>query len=902
MMVGRARECSRLEELLAEARSGDSRALVIRGDAGVGKSALLTYASQHAQGMTLLRVNGSEAESELAFAGLFGLLRPILDKIPELPEPQANALSAAFGLALSDAPDRFLVSAAALSLLAVAAEETPLLALIDDAHWLDQPSAEAIVFAARRLHADAVALLFAASEWEGRAFAAPDIPDLGLAGVDAESAQLILQQSAPDLAPGVRTRLLADAAGNPLALSELPHALSEDERGGRDALPEQLPLTPRLSNLFERRIQLVPPAGRTALLVCAVDGTENAGVVLRALSKLGLGPDSLAPAERAGLIRTSDSTIVFRHPLARAAATAVAPLSDRQQAHLALAAALDGEEHLDRRVWHQAMAAFSGDEEVANALEASGQRARERAGYASAASAFQRAAELTRERTRLASRLAAAADAAWNAGQVGRSHALIERALRFADDDLKRQLLHLRGSIETAEGRFRDGATTLLAAAGEKGDDSTTLAILADLGEPAILSGFPDEFVIAAGTRAQVLPTATPHDAFNRSVLLWRMKRFERKFEESIPFYEEVIQNAAKLADDPRVQRETGLLASMTVGPGAGVPQLSRAVELARRQGRVGLLPTLLAEQGLELASASEFDRAYAVASEGLQLALDTQQSPAWHLVALTRVEAVRGDAASARDHANEALVRGGDNYVVAAAVGAALGLLELGLGHPKAAVELMLRASPGDRLAIAWTAAIPDLIEAIVRAGHPTLETTETLLLRLRRVKTTSPILASPLARSEALLATRPQEEAFVEALELANALSPFERARTELLYGEWLRRQRRRKDARTHLRAAAAEFRRLGTFPWQDRADAELRATGETARKRESSTIRDLTPQELQIAQLAAEGQSNPEIAAQLYLSPRTIEYHLGKVFTKLGVSGRTELIRYGGLHEAG
>lgn len=867
---------------------------MIRGDAGIGKTALLEFAAQNAAGMTVLKIAGTAAEADLPFAALLGVVRPILDTLEQLVEPQRRALAGALGLAEAQSPDRFLISAAALSLLAAAAEENPILCLIDDAQWLDQPSAEALVFASRRLRADAVAVLFAASEWEGRRFDASGVPELMLAGVDGESAEKILGQAAQELAPSVRARLVADAGGNPLALRELPSTLSDDELSGRVELPEQLPLTPRLRRVFDRRIRRLPDNTCEALLVCALEGVGDASVVLRACADLGLSAEALAPAETLRLVRTGGGRIAFAHPLVRAAIVEASALAQRQRVHSALADSLSADEHVDRRVWHQAMATLTGDEEVASALEASARRAQERAGYASAASAFQRAAELTRDESRLPSRLASAADAAWSAGQIERAYALIERALHFASGDTQSHLLHLRGTIELAQGRHADAVSTLLAAARESGDPSTTLAILVDVGEPALKSGFPDEFAIQAGKQAAALPAVTSRDAFNRSVLLWRQRRFERKFDESWPFYEEALRHAANLADDPEVHYQAGEVTMMTCGPGAGLSFFSQAVELARRQGRIGLLPTYLAMQSFEMCSNSEFERAYASAGEGLRLALDTRQSPTLHLIGLARVEAVWGDANAARAHLEEAQGHEADNYLLVATIGCVLGLLELGLGSADAAADVMLRASPGDRLSVMWTAAVPDLVEAIVRTRHPAATDIGPQLARLRRPARTSRAFGSLLARCEALLGLRPPGQAFVDALELADVLSPFERARTELLYGEWLRRERRRKESRPHLRAAVDEFRRLGARPWQDRAEAELRASGETARKREPSTIRDLTPQELQIAQLAAEGHSNPEIAAQLYLSPRTIEYHLRKVFSKLGIASRSELIR--------
>jgi predicted ATPase len=461
-LLGRDRECAVIDALLEDARGGASGALVVRGEAGIGKSALLDYAMGQAASMTVLSTSGIEAESDLAFAGLHGLLRPVLEHLGELPEPQSRALAGALGLAPSPNPDRLLISAAVLALLAAAAEDRPILCVVDDAQWVDRPSADALIFTARRLRAERAAILTAARDGEMRRFEAGGLPELTLAGLDQRSAAGLLAARGHALAPAVRERLLAEAAGNPLALLELPAGLSQPQLEGRSPLPDAVPLTPRLETVFRQRIGGLPGASQTALLIAAADNTGDVPAVLRAMAGLRLRADVLDPAERAGLIHTAGGTIGFRHPLVRSAVYQGATLSQRQHVHAALADALTGEEHADRRVWHQAMATLTGDEEVAAALEASARRAQLRAAHASAATAFLRAAELSTDEPRRIGRIAAAAHAAWDAGQPDRAREAIGVVLPAAGGELRARLLHLSGVIEARAGSLREAHSILL--------------------------------------------------------------------------------------------------------------------------------------------------------------------------------------------------------------------------------------------------------------------------------------------------------------------------------------------------------------------------------------------------------------------------------------------------------
>jgi DNA-binding CsgD family transcriptional regulator/tetratricopeptide (TPR) repeat protein len=900
-LVGRERECAQIEQLLQAACQGQSGSLVIRGEPGIGKSSLLGFAAASAGPMLVLSASGVSTESGLPFAGLLGVLRPVLPLLDRVPETQAAALSAALGLAPPSEPDRFLISAACLSLLAAAAEDRPVLCLIDDAQWLDRPSVDALVFVARRLHADSVALLFAARDGDARGFDASGLPELRLGGLDDQASSSLLERRTRGAPDAVRARLLAEAAGNPLALVELPAALTDKQLSAKDPLPEAIPLTPRLQAVFRERAHELPVEGQMMLLLCAAEGHGDAATILRAAAELGLTADALDPAERSGLIRAGAGRISFRHPLVRSAVYEAAPLSQRQRAHAALATALTADDELDRRVWHQAMAAVTGDEDVAGALERAARRAQRRAAHASAASAFQRAAELSRDGSRVGPRLAFAAQAAWDAGQPDRALELIIRSLRLADDGPHARLLHLRGVIEARCGNLRDAAETLREAAQLSADPSLTLEILHEAAEAAASTG-DRQAVAELGARAAELPVVSARDTFSQAVLTGFAVLYAGDYQAARNVFDRALELAGELEDDPRTQIWAAIAASTGIRLGYGLPFTTKAVTLTRSQGRLSLLPIALEQHALELLWNARMQAAYAAAEEGYRLTLDMGQGWGWHLAVMAHVEAIWGREADARTHAERVLTlaHGSGQTFLATHVRATLGLLDLTLGRPEDAVDALLELTTADREdldPLIAARAVPDAVEAVVRAGRPR-ELADAPLERLRVWVDHAPsdTRRAALARCEALVERRPPAEAFAEAMSLIESFNPLERARTELLYGEWLRRERRPTDARAHLRAAAELFHSIGAAPWEDRAQAELRATGQTARKREPSTLDQLTPQERQISQLVAEGMTNREIAAQLFLSPHTIEYHLRKVFVKLGITSRTELIRQG------
>jgi DNA-binding CsgD family transcriptional regulator len=901
-LVGRERECVAVDDLLEASARGESSSLVLRGEAGTGKTALLAYAGERGAGRTVLRTTGVEVESDLAFAGLYGLLRPIVDKLDELPETQAAALSGALGLGPSLGSDRLLVSAAALSLLAAAADDGALLCLVDDAQFLDVASGEALVFSARRLAAEPVAMLFAVREGTARAFEAPGVPELVVQGLGADEAAQLLEVSAPEATDPVREWLLAEASGNPLALLELPRGLSAAQLEGRAGLPETTPLSSRLRSAFVQRIDRLPAGTRTALLIAAVDDSGDVAGVVSAAGESGLAGDALDPAERVGLIRVVDGGIVFRHPLVRSALLESATESERRSAHAALAAALSGDEHLERRAWHKALATLSTDEEVAAALEASARRYQARAGHASAATAFARAAELSADEDGRTGRLAAAAEAAWAAGQPERAGELIARALPLTTGQARAELLHLRGVIEARTGDVRGAVTVLLEALGASEDHSQKLELLAEAANAAAYSGDYEQ-AAAIGARAGAIEPRGETDRFRVAALSGVAAEFVGDHERAAPLLDEAIGRAEQL-EDPVALIWAGHMAYMRGTLGDALPYATRAVTIARERALLSILPVALSQQATGLTGQGRFKLACASAEEGIRLARDFghQWGLSWNLSNLATLDALRGDEASARAHADEAMelaAIGGGTSMVTGFAEWSLGLLELTLGRASEATDRLLLVSAAERpesnpLIGLWS--IPDQIEAAARA-----ERLDEIPDRLESY--TEWVLASPsparlslLARCRALAGGGGERGHFETALAPDTALPPFELARTELLYGEWLRRKRKRREARPHLRRAADLFRQVGAPPWEERAESELRATGETARRRDPSTLDDLTPQELQIAGLVAAGMTNRQVAEQLYLSPRTIDYHLRKVFSKLGVASRTELVQMG------
>jgi DNA-binding CsgD family transcriptional regulator/tetratricopeptide (TPR) repeat protein len=864
----------------------------------MGKTALLAYAVEQASDMTVLTVTGVEGESDLAFGGLHSLLSPVVDALDAVPGAQRQALAAALGFAGGEGRDRLLVSAGVLSLLAAAAEPKPILCLVDDAQWLDVPSANALSFTARRLVAEDVVILFGARDGELRRFEAAGLEELEVGGLERDVAAVLLDQVAREAAPSVRGRLLDEAAGNPLALLELPAGLSDAQLAGDASLPEALPVTDRLRAAFGQQIERLPEPTRAALLIAAAEEAGELAIMLRAAAELGLPADAFDPAEEARLVRTAGAALSFRHPLVRSVIYESVPLGRRRRAHAALAVALEHEHQAERAIWHRAMATPTTDEEVADALEASGRRSQLRGGHASAATAFERAATLSETTPPRARRLAAAVEAAWFAAQVDRARELVSRSLPLSERAQRAGLLYWRGAIEGQSGGLLDGVATLHQAAALSEDPSLTLKILRDGCAMADQAGAPDE-ALSFAERAADASCVGEIDRFTKASLTARAADLSGDYARGRALAAELVELAEQI--DVPVCLIWSALAAIRAGMGeASLRHASRAVSRARDTGEVTTLPFCLHVQAMALIGHSRFDLAYANAEEGWRLALETGQpwAAGWNVIHLALIDALRGLEERVQAHVAElqALVaRSGATSTVDYAE-RVVGLLDLGLGRPADATERLLRAFSMGRPDSdpSFVSDVPDAVEAAARSNR--LPEVAGHLAHFERWAQTSsdPNALALLARCRALVDEPHAEEHYEQAVALAHSLPPFDQARTELLYGEWLRRQRRRVDARRHLRTAVELFGRMGVTPWKSRAEAELRASGETARKRDPTTRDQLTPQELQISRLVASGMTNPEVAAKLFLSPRTVDYHLRKVFTKLGIGSRAELSR--------
>ncbi len=836
-----------IERLFAVARDGGSGVLVVRGEPGVGKTALLDQARQEAaQGFLVLRGAGVATESELPFAALHQILRPLLDRLDDLPEPQAAAMRTAFGLATGGVADRFMIGLATLTLLA---DNAPLLCLVDDAQWLDRASAEALLFTARRLHAEGVVVL--ASARDDAALAG--LPELRVEGLDRTAALELLDGSVPGLPPHVRDRVVEESGGNPLALLELPAAAAGE--------PGPLPLPRRLQEAFEKRIAGLPPQARSALVVAAAADSGELGTILAATRELGLPDDALAQAE--GLVTVRGATVTFRHSLTRAAAYQGAGFIERLAVHKALARTATDP---DRRAWQLAAAATGPDEEAAAGLEAAAGRARERTGYASAAAALERAAHLTPDPERRLRRLTEAAQVAADAGQNGRAGALVGEALLLtADPDA---LATLRAKVAFEDGDAQAAYTILIEAAVRAGGEERT-RLLADAARAAWTLADPDGM-----RRVHELLGAMPGQEALAAAIGGAAELMSGDPGEGLRILR------ANVAAMP--QRRAGMvgerLATVMVdffgGDFARSHETMRVLAAEfRRRGMIGWLAGVLGPLAEAEFFLGRFHEAAATVDETVRIARDTGQRQrevhARGLLAL--LAAVRGEEAGGE---GEWADRAG-------------ALLELARGHFGPALERMEQLA-GDNHALYF---VPDQVEAAVRMGSP--DRAAAPLDRFERWARAAgrPWAEAALARCHALLAEEPEP---YFALAVREDERPFEQARSRLLFGEWLRRERRKAEARTQLRAALETFESAGARPWAEHARNELRAAGESGAQAAPDALAALTPQELQVVRLAATGATNKEIGAQLFLSPKTVGHHLYRAFPKLGVSTRTELAR--------
>ncbi|MFI9596391.1 AAA family ATPase [Nonomuraea sp. NPDC052265] len=902
MLYGRSAEISALDEVITRAGEGAGGAVVLRGEAGAGKTALLDAAAARGGAMRVLRITGVESESDLAFAALHQLLWPVTGSLDALPEPQRVAVRAALGLAAGGAGDRFLLAAGVLSLLVEAAAPDGLVCVVDDFQWVDRASADALLFAARRLTTERIAMLLAVRG---------DAPVKGVPltvevrGLAEAAADELLESRHGVLPVQVRRELVTLTGANPLALGEIAARLTPAQLAGREPLPDPLPGGARL---FGDRVAALSASARLAALVAAVEGDLD--VVLRATDRLlaeraapraghpapasgeagieraasasgdaGAGRVALAELEGAELAEVSGTSVRFRHPLIRSAVHEAAAPAEVRRVHAVLAELTAD----DRRAWHLAGAALGQDEEVAAALVAAAERARDRGGYGAAATALAGAAELTPEPGARAVRLKDAAVAAWLGGRPGQAESLLAEARERAGGDaaVTMEIAQLRGRFELNSGNAAEAVRIL--AAGE------SLDMLADASEAAAYVG-DTSMIVELGRRAAAHPEGFLRDAVTGIGLtldgdatgpgLLRRALARAGELEDAAGYLWAAASASQLG-------ETDLAAEMT----------DRAGRVARVSGMAGQLPVVLEFVATAERLAGRLARSQALSEEGLELAREAgyDNTVAAHLANLAVVAALRGEQDACERQAREALAIAVPHRVgLRAGVAAyALALLDLCLGRHAAARDrfaAIAAAGPGaGHPTVVWRTT-PDRVEAAVGAGdeagaRAALEAYE----RWSRHAAT-PESRALLARCRGLADAR--EDAFEEALRLHT--NPFEAARTALLLGERLRRGQRPGEARAHLRMAWETFERAGARPWARRAQEELRAAGESGQAPPAAVLDALTPQELRIAGLVADGLSSKQIAAQLFLSPRTVEYHLYKIYPKLGIGSRTDLAR--------
>jgi DNA-binding CsgD family transcriptional regulator len=850
--------------------------------------------------MRVIRSTGVACEGELPFAGLHLLLRSALDHLAALPQPQQDALRTALGLRQPDPHDRFLIGLAVLSLLAELAEDSPLLCLVDDAHWLDGPSSDALTFAARRLDAERIAIIFAARNHD-TPFHASGLSVLRIGGLDPASASALLDEHGDGLTPAARSQILAEACGNPLGLIELPAAYLTTSHAAEQSGSTTVALTERLQHAFEGQVRRLPADTQAMLLIAASESSGDLGVLVTAAKMLAVAPTALEPAEQARLIDIADGTVTFRRPLVRAAVYQGATLSRRLAVHQALAAALRNPADADRRAWHLAVAAIGPDEGVAAELERTAAEARARGGYAAVAAVYERAVQLGTDPAEQAGRLASAAEARAEIGDFNRSGSLATRAAAQTTDlVIQARLASVRARADVAQGRLTvahrqlvDGAARIASLDAPRAARMLTYAM-----HVAWLHG---DRTLVAGTAGQLMAVGGGPLAEQLAPLiqltLVAADQAAGGPGKDLPWPAELLVQAQRSrAGDPYDLMMIAMAALITGRIGDARSLLGTLVADARAQGMIGWLPTLLTLLAEALLLDGRHCDALTSATEALWIAQDTGQ-PQWASELngiMAYLAAVEGDQQRCLTLADAALAEPA-TYITSAArpwPHWARGLLDLGQGRlDTALVHLETIILGPARYHASALHGIPDLVEAAVRIGQP--QRAEAPLARFcdwaRCARTPG---ADALAeRCRALLdVDNDPERHFLAALKQHD--ESFEQARTQLLYGAWLRRSRRKAEARTQLRAALDYLHRTGAIPWAEQARAELTATGVTALRLDGAGLPRLTPQELQVARLAAQGLSNRDIAAQLFISPRTVGYHLYKAYPKLGISSRGEI----------
>ena len=895
-LLDRDREREVLDQLVVEARAGQSRALVLRGEAGIGKTALLEYLSAVAEGCRIARIAGVESEMELAFAGLHALCTPMLGRVGHLPIPQRDALNTAFGMSGGPPPDRFLVGLAVLSLLADVAEEQPLVCIVDDAQWLDRVSVQTLAFVARRLLAERVGLVFALRD-SGDDHALEGLPELVIEGLAADDARRLLDATIPgSLEARVRDQILDEAGGNPLALLELPRERTTIAVAGGFGLLPETPLTSRIEQGFVRQLEPFPADTRRLLLLAAAEPVGDVTLLWRAAERLGIGPEVAAPAEAAGLVEIG-ARVRFRHPLLRSAAYRAASAPERREVHRALADVTDARLDPDRRAWHRARATNRPDEAVAGELERSADRAQARGGLSAAAAFLQRAAELTPDPGARVERSLAAAQAKLDVADAASASDLLAAAQLGPVDELQRaRLQRLGAQIAFASQRGRHAPPLLLEAARRLDPldaamaRETYLEAIAAAMFAGRLSTGPDEREVAEAARAS---NRVPAPGAADLLLDALVTRFTEGYTASVTPLSRALRAFGEPDGSGEDRRWLWLacrLAQELWDDELWHVLATRGVRLARETGALHLLPNALNYLAALNVHSGTFTIAATLADEVDSITQATGISPLRYGAFML--------AAARDDHAQAlALLEWGRRDATERGEGSAVGatlwltaLLHNGHGHYGEALAAAREACEHeDVIFYGW--ALVELIEAGVRDGRPD-EAAAALDRLSKRTRASGTQWALGIeARCRGLLSD--DEVLYRESVErLACSRAVIELARSRLLYGEWLRRENRRIDAREQLRSAHEMFSRMGAAAFAERARRELSATGETVRKRTVETVDELTTQEAQVARLAAQGRTNPEIGALLFISPRTVEYHLHKVFPKLGISSRREL----------
>jgi DNA-binding CsgD family transcriptional regulator len=884
---------------VADVLAGASRVIILRGEAGVGKSALLGYLSDRVAGWRVARTVGVESEMELAYAGLHQLCGPLLEHLERLPVPQRDALATVFGLSAGPAPDRFLVGLATLTLLAEVAEHQPLVCIVEDAQWLDQASAQILGFVARRLLAEQIALVGAARTGIGDAVLA-GLPELAVGGLgDGDARALLLGHVHGPLDVAVVDQLVAESHGNPLALLELPRTWNAAALAGGFGLPAGQPVAGKIEQSYVRRLWLLPAETRLLVLAAAAEPLGDPVLLLRAATTLGLDLAAASPAVDAGLLKVG-GRVEFTHPLVRSAAYRSAAAEDRHRVHRALAEATDPEVDPDRRAWHLAQATPGPEEAVAVELERSAGRAQARGGVAAAAAFLQRAVALTVDPTRRAERALAATQASFQAGAFDAALGLLAAAEAEPLDDFQRARVDLvRGHIALASGRRSDAPMLLLQAARRLEPFDLDLAhetYLIAWGATIVVSDHEGGRILGEISRAIRALPPPPRPPCPLDLLLDGLALLTV---DGRAAGTPILQQAAKALLEISVEDVLrwgwmATAASDAVWDSDGMLAIAaRTVQLARDAGALAQLPIHLSGLALARAWIGDFAGAASLVGEidSVVAATGSRLGPG----AALRLRALQG-----REAETSALIASTIEHAAAGGHTIALyahwaaSVLYNGLGRYQEAAESARQATSSPFEVFASVRALPELVEAAARVGDT--ELAREALDRL--AETTQPagtnVALGIEARSRALLSDGvAANDLYREAIErLGRTQLRPELARAHLLYGEWLRRQGRRGDAREQLRVAHDLFATIGMEAFAERARRELLATGEQVRKRSPETREELTAQESQIARLARDGLSNPEIGAQLFLSARTVEWHLRKVFTKLDISSRRQL----------